>query len=375
MRPDNLMVEIGGEPVEGFDADLLSLEVELDDELAGMARLTVPMLLGGDRTWRHLDDPALTIWQKMEVTAGLEGETRRLFAGYVTQVRPDFGPGLDQCRLHVWGMDASVLLDRTHQTRAWPDHRDSEVAKALIEEVGLSADVVDTETVHHASASTVMQCGTNMQLLRRLAARNGFECFVDGDTGYFRPPALNDAPQPELKVHAGAPDGTNVNWFALEVNALTAANVAMSQIDTVSGNITSVRVDSAAQRALGARRSNSFLLPGMVPGLVDAGQVVAGGRLAMNELCQAVYDEGEWFVTGEGEVSANHYGGVLMPRSTVTVSGVGETYSGVYYVTHVTHSFTPQGYLQTFRVKRNALLPTGSEQFSGAGSGLPTGVS
>jgi hypothetical protein len=32
---------------------------------------------------------------------------------------------------------------------------------------------------------------------------------------------------------------------------------------------------------------------------------------------------------------------------------------------HVTHSFTPKGYIQLFRAKRNALMPTGAEDFTG----------
>ena len=47
-----------------------------------------------------------------------------------------------------------------------------------------------------------------------------------------------------------------------------------------------------------------------------------------------------------------------------TIKGIGETHSGLYYVTHVTHIFTADGYLQRFRVKRNGLLPTGAEDFS-----------
>ena len=39
----------------------------------------------------------------------------------------------------------------------------------------------------------------------------------------------------------------------------------------------------------------------------------------------------------------------------MTIKGVGETYSGIYYVTHVTHVFTADGYTQRFSVKRNAL--------------------
>jgi len=48
----------------------------------------------------------------------------------------------------------------------------------------------------------------------------------------------------------------------------------------------------------------------------------------------------------------------------VTIKGIGETYSGVYYVNHVTHVFSQEGYRQRFWVKRNALMPTGSETFS-----------
>ena len=54
----------------------------------------------------------------------------------------------------------------------------------------------------------------------------------------------------------------------------------------------------------------------------------------------------------------------------MTIKGIGETYSGIYYVTHVTHSFTAEGYTQYFRVKRNALMPTGAEDFSGGPAGL-----
>ena len=70
-------------------------------------------------------------------------------------------------------------------------------------------------------------------------------------------------------------------------------------------------------------------------------------------------------MTGEGEVAANEYGTSCTPRGTVTVKGVGETHSGVYYVTHVTHRFSADGYTQSFKVKRNALLPTGYGGFAG----------
>ena len=94
----------------------------------------------------------------------------------------------------------------------------------------------------------------------------------------------------------------------------------------------------------------------------------------MTALCQGLYNEGEWFVTGEGEVVANQYGNVLTPRGPVTIKGIGETHSGLSYVTHVNHIFTADGYIQRFRVKRNGLTPTGAESFSANGGGLLGGL-
>jgi len=102
---------------------------------------------------------------------------------------------------------------------------------------------------------------------------------------------------------------------------------------------------------------------------VYVSRTVATGQPEMTALCQALYDQGEWFVTGEGEVAANTYGAVLLPRRTVVLNGIGETHSGRYYVTHVTHRFTDDGYTQQFRVKRNALV----SDDAGAG-GLLAGV-
>jgi phage protein D len=368
---DSLRVEIDGAEAGDLYQDLLALEVELDDELAGMFRMSITLLPRADGSWPYLDDDRFTVWRRVTVTAGLRDDTRRLITGYVTHLRPDLGPGLDQCRLDVWGMDATVLMDRVDRLREWPNKKDSDIATEIFQAHGLTPQVTDTEVVHEERVSTIIQRETDIQLLRRLALRNGFECFVDGDTGHFRPPAVDGPPQPLLAVHFG--EETTVNRFSLEVNALAPANVAMVQLDRTTGDVLEATAQSGSRPLLGARPATSYLPPGMEPGLVVIGQTAATGAPEMNALCQGLYDQGEWFVTGEGEVAAQSYGSVLTPRSTVTVKGVGETHSGVYYVTHVTHRFTPDGYSQVFRVRRNALMPTGAERFT-AGGGLPGGV-
>ena len=61
---------------------------------------------------------------------------------------------------------------------------------------------------------------------------------------------------------------------------------------------------------------------------------------------------------------------VLRPRATVTVKGVGKTTAASTTSAHVTHRFTADGYVQRFKVKRNALGLTGNERFTAVDGGV-----
>jgi hypothetical protein len=170
-----------------------------------------------------------------------------------------------------------------------------------------------------------------------------------------------------LAAHFG--DETNLVRFVAEVNALTPANVAMVQVDRLTKEIVDAAVESGAQTVLGDTDAAGLLAAGMAPGQVQVSMSVATGAAEMTALCQGLFHRGQWFLTAEGAVDAARYGHVLRPRRTVPIKGVGETYSGMYYVSHVTHRFTDCAYAQEFRARRNGLRPTGDEPFDG-GSGL-----
>src|SRR5262249_6400654 len=151
-----------------------------------------------DGTWTHVDDDRLTIWKQVEISAGLDDDAQPLLKGYITHVRPIFGAGLDDSHLEIWGMDASVLMDREDKLKDWPSKKDSDVASEIFDTYGLTPQVEDTGIVHDEQVSTIIQRETDIQFLKRLALRNGYECFVDGDTGYFRTPQLSATTQPVL---------------------------------------------------------------------------------------------------------------------------------------------------------------------------------
>ncbi|MBC8076705.1 MAG: phage late control D family protein [Chloroflexales bacterium] len=365
MNAERLRIEIEGKELPQIHDDLIELEVELDDELAAQFRLHLSLPQQQDNTWAYLDDESLRVWQQVTIKADFEDADEELFVGVITSIRPLFEANATRCTIEICGLDNSVLMDRVERRKDWPNKKDSEIADELFARYGLTPEVEDTTVVHDEAISTIIQCETDIQFLDRLALRNGFECYVEGTTGYFRAPRLDEPPQPTLAIHCD--EETNLVRFSVEVDALASAPVTMVQLDRASKELIDVQVDAGQQPLLGRVDANGLLGAGIEPGLIVLRQAVTTGAAEMEALCRSLYQQGQWFVNGEGEIAGNAYGHVLLPRRTVAIKGIGETYGGIYYVRHVTHRFTTGSYTQHFKVRRNALLPRGDEPFAAAG--------
>lgn len=368
MENENLVIEIEGTEADDLYPRLLSLEVEHDIELAAMFRLRFSLLLHQqDGSWTLLDDERLRIWKQVTVRlTGFADGDEELIRGYITHVMPTFDSDPARCALEIWGMDSSVLMDREEKLKDWPNKKDSDIAAEILNSYGFMPDVEDTEVIHDEALSTIIQRETDMQFLKRLALRNGFECYVAGESACFKKPGLDEPPQPLLSVHFGSE--TMVSRFSLTVNGLNQATVAMYQLDRMNKEVLETEISEGEQTLLGGEDAASLAGPSTNPGRVVVSRCGATGTPEMQALCRELYHQGTWLVKGEGEIQANQYGHILQARKTVTIRGIGETYSGVYYVTHVTHLFTEDGYRQLFMVKRNALMPEGSENFSASSS-------
>lgn len=371
MAFDSFVVEIDGEEMTDAYDDLLSLEVELSDQYPATVRFELGVAKDGDGAWTYLDEERFRVWKTVTVSAGfVETGREELFTGYVTHVAAKVDSDPSKCRLEVTGMDGSVLMDREEKLKDWPEKKDSDIAREIFGEHGLTPEVEDTEIVHEEALSTVIQRETDLQFLERLALRNGFDCHVEGTTGFFGPLPVEDDPQPVLAAHFG--EETNLLRFSPKVDGLRPAAVSMFQVDRFGKEVLSAETSSSDREPLGALDPGALLGAGVPAARVYVGKNAATGTPEMEALCRGLFDEGSWFIQAEGEIDSACYEHVLRPRRLVTIKGVGETYSGVYYVPYVRHRFTCESYTQCFRVQRNALLPTGDEDFSSNGG--PAGL-
>jgi phage protein D len=362
MKNENFKIEIDGSEADDIYEDLISLEVEIDERFAGMALLRLPLNFLSEAGWSYLDDSRFVPWKEVAIEAGFDDSTEEIFTGYITHVKPTFAPEITQCYLDIWAMDQSVKLGQEEILKAWPNKKDSDIATEILNASGFTPNVDNIEIVHDEKISTIIQRETDLQFLNRLALRNGFEFYVTGSTANFVAPVYSGSAQPVLAFQFG--EETNLNRFTITANGLTATNVGMFQVDRLTKEINESAVEASTLTALGGSGPETFTASGLPTAKTIIAMNPASGQLEIDAICASVFHRAQWFVTGEGEIAANLYSNILNARETVTIKGIGATYSGDYYVTHVTHSFTSDGYVQRFKVKRNALMISGSEDFS-----------
>src|SRR5207249_1296995 len=115
------------------------------------------------------------------------------------------------------------------KVRVWPDMTDGDIAKAIFGEYQFVAKVASTQPARQDDDAATVQRGTDIQFLRQLATRNGFECFVEVDPasgtveGHFHPPNLDETPQGVLSVNLGS--ATNVDVFTARFDMLRPVEV------------------------------------------------------------------------------------------------------------------------------------------------------
>lgn len=383
--------------------DVLELTVETRGADPSTVRLKLATTLDEDGDWTHLGDDRWALFAPLTIRLGyLAGEGLAgalsgalgggggndglvtLFTGYVSGVELSLGSEPGQTVLTVMAVDPSLLLGLEEKVAVWSNVTDSDVIEQIAGSYGLDTDVEATATTHEENETVLVQRSTDLQFLRTLARRNGFEFAFEPDPDSGDPvahctaPQLDDTPQPDLAIQFG--EESNLARFGVTVDGRRPLNVKVTQTDMHAKSANTAQVTSISLTELGADDLDALAgdaIDRLATPQDAASQLLLLGpptsdTTELQALAQAARDEAGWFMTATGEVNCDAYGAVLRPRRTVLVKGAGDLYSGTWYVTRVTHTITSDGrYRQTFDAKRNARGLTGNEPFGGDGLSLP----
>jgi phage protein D len=352
------------------DTDLLNaiqqIEVEEHALLADMLRLQLAIDVNqGGSAWNLVDEDIFSRLTELslQITLGSGTPDLRINA-HVIDTRLNFRSTPGQSTLEVVAMDGTILMNLESKQRAWPNMADSDIASMIFSEYNFIPDVQSTQPSRQQNEITTIQCSSDIQFLRHLAHRNGFECYLETDpvttltTGHFHPPRLDTTPQGTLSVNMGSE--TNLEGLAIQLDWVQPAQAETAGVQIGSLSEQAASLSSTALTELGS----TSLLGGSPAALQILSQMSLSDTGELQSYAQAAVDRSAWAIRAQGSLDTLAYNGVLRARRPVLVRGVGSQFSGTYYVESVQHLIQGDRYTQHFSLRRNALGLLGTEAFA-----------
>ena len=332
------------------------ITVEQAVDMAWEARLQVPICTDANGKWVGAETSFLVSFTRLriEIKVG-DAAFVPLIDGPIVSSESQMSSEPGQSVLSVMVQDDSVYLHRQDKINPYENKLDHEIAAELfrsIEQV-TEQDIETTSPPSDGLPPFVMQRGTQMDLLRRLAQRQGMHAYVlpgaepGQSIGAFKKfPTRSDGLPPLILL---GPE-RNVATFTVTNDAQSPAAFEAYTLNITDKVVTKATSKFRDLELLGeaagfdkeadtARR----LLPFCGKEVVEANQAVA-----------AAMEKAAFSFAASGSVVGDCYTGVLAPYCVVTVKGVNERLSGDYVIKQVTHTLTRSHYAQAFSLLRNA---------------------
>ena len=327
-------------------ADLIGLTVLEDVDAVSMFTLT---LSGWDTVQmkaKWIDDPLFREGNPVELGFGYRDQVPPMMTGDITGIEPTFM--LTQApTLTVRGHDRRHQLMRSRRTRTFTNCKDSDIASRVAGEAGLSADVHDSG----ASLPYVLQHNqTDLEFLGMRARRIGYEVTVQDRTLRFGPRATDGQPvltlhrevellefRPRLSTLEQVSDFEVHGWSAQDKREIIGRARVGDESRLMGGSNSG---PATVRRAFEPPPSARVSQP--VHSQEEADQLASRAFIEM----ALRHIRADGLCTGEPRLRAG---------TVVQIGGLGERFSGRYYVTSVEHRFgRNKGYRTAFTARRNA---------------------
>lgn len=280
-----------------------------------------------------------------------EAETGTVFKGEITGIETHFTAGA-QAPVIIRGYDASHRLHRGRYNRSFQNMTDTDIVKKIAGEAGISTGTVDASggpygygDINGSNGYTFQSNQTNMEFMRKLAFRNGFELFMQDGKLNFRKPKKDDTVKLEwLK---------ELHSFSVRVSSAEQ----VSEVEVRGWNYKTKKpiVETATSASLftsndygeGKKQSSAFSGKPSSPKMVLVDQAIAEASEA-KAIAQAVCNElGGEYVQADAHAEGNPK---IRPGRVVELKDLNK-YSGKYYVAETRHVFQEGVYATEFSVR------------------------
>jgi len=303
----------------------------------------------------RLNDPTLNLvaatgglfteGSRVELSLGFVGNAKRLLVGEISALAADF-PADGPISIQVQGFDLLHRLTRgtVYRTFEGPTPGsglpDSQIVTQIAAEMQL---VPSVDTTAARTEPRTQNNVTNLAFLGELTNANGFFCWVDGETLFFK----KERPAPTtIKLERGK---TLLSFSPRLSTAGQVKTVTVRGWDPIqkqsfsvqvqrSGGGTALAATGQQQLAQGTGGKSELVVTDAQVASAQEAQAYGEALLAMQQ---------QTVITGRGSCIGNSE---LIVGSLLEVTGVGR-FAGTYVVEQATHTLNASGYQTSFEVR------------------------
>jgi phage protein D len=336
--------------------DVLELKVTMDMDNLTHFDLTVNNWDDKHLTFKYSDTTTFDLGNLVTVQMGYAGNLLTMVRGLITSLTPRF-PESGPPTLAIGGEDRMVKLKerkpRDGEQKKFVNQTDSQIVQIIATRNGLVPKIQATTEQHDI---VVQKNQDDAAFLMERAKRIDFDCFigVDPDSGqdalYFQSPT-------------DARDGKKVRVYVFEWGkSLINFNPTLS-LNKQVGKVTVKGWDPTTKKIIQYTASSTDLPTSSGGGengpsaiqtrfqdredvVVD--QPVTSQQEAKSLAIALLRERAYSYITATGQVI-----GIpdLRPGDNIEVQGLGQRFSGQYYVTKVEHTLGSSGYMTSFTVR------------------------
>lgn len=321
-----------------------SLTFEDEINLPSLFRLRFSIVDFENSSWRGIDLDLFKPGDAVDVFMGMDS-SEKMMSGEITSLDVTFG---EYSVIEVRGYDIMHRLRFGKQRRSFTEMKDSDIASSIVQEAGISDhSEEDTGTV----LPYIFQNNqSNYEFLLGRIKRIGYEMFVIDDTFTYR--KSQEGMSPELTLVYGV----DIDSFSVQLTTLTqGSEVEVRGWDMKNKEEISSTVASGSETTTMKGKESGYklsedafgssavaMVDKMIVDSTDADNIAKAGYNTMLKE----------FITGDGRCIGNPF---IRAGKTIEIDGIGERFSGVYYVVSTVHTIDNSGYTTTFKVRRTGI--------------------
>ncbi len=339
-------VEINGSkltPEQMIDVYAIEYSDELDT--AAMFELHVSIWDGETQGFKWIDDDLYREGGEVKIKMGYVDDVHEMMIGEITGIDPEFSEE-QALTMTARGYSRLHRLSRGRMTRSFKEMKDSQIAEQIAQELGLSSQVEDTKIIHPYIFQNNL---SNLDFLLERARAIGYEIEVEGKKLYFRQSRATVSPELELQYGQ-----TLVRFSPRLTTALQLTEVEARYWDRKAKKevVSTAKVGDEATTMEGQTSGAAVTDSAFGKARTIIGNLDMTSQAEAENIAKATYNrQAMQYISGEGLCIGTPE---MKAGIVVKLTGLGERFSGLYYVIASTHSIDDRGYMTSFCVRRNA---------------------